>query len=178
MFEYAAFLRGINVGGHHKVPMERLKKCIERIGFGDVKTLLNSGNVVFTSEMRNVGDVEALIESGVSDEFGFAIPTMVVGKQVIDRLIKSDVFTDVDIRDDIRLYMSIVRAGAVASITLPMVYDDGAFQIISQNDRMIASVLDLSKSKTVKGMDALEKLFGKDITTRNWNTILKVAKLF
>lgn len=44
--KYAAFLRGINVGGNRKVPMEDLRKSFESLGFGDVKTLLNSGNVV------------------------------------------------------------------------------------------------------------------------------------
>lgn len=71
-----------------------------------------------------------------------------------------------------------MRPGVHPIDDFPVVYDDGAFIILSIMGRAIASVLDLSLTKTVKGMEALEKLYGKDITTRNWNTIIKVSKLF
>jgi len=45
--KYVAFLRGINVGGHHKVPMADLRKELEKLGFENVMTLLNSGNIIF-----------------------------------------------------------------------------------------------------------------------------------
>ena len=46
---YAAFLRGINISGKNKIPMAELKKAFEEAGFEDVITLLNSGNILFTS---------------------------------------------------------------------------------------------------------------------------------
>ena len=47
--QYVAFLRGINVGGHHKIPMAELRNVMEEMGFSEVVTLLNSGNVIFDS---------------------------------------------------------------------------------------------------------------------------------
>jgi uncharacterized protein (DUF1697 family) len=177
MPQYAAFLRGINVGGHHKVPMAQLKACTESLGASNVKTLLNSGNVVFDSDFSEVAALERLLESKFATVFGFNIPTMVVTKQELDSWLKDDPFSRVDLHADIRLYISIVRPAAEPKVDFPVVHDDGAFQVLSQNGRAIASVLDLSLTKTVKGMDALEKLYGKDITTRNWNTILKVGMI-
>ena len=46
--KYVAFLRGINVGGHHKVPMSELKELLESEGMSNISTLLNSGNAIFT----------------------------------------------------------------------------------------------------------------------------------
>ena len=53
-----AFLRGINVGGHHKVPMAELKTTLVGMGFSNIKTLLNSGNVVFTAPARKIEVLE------------------------------------------------------------------------------------------------------------------------
>ena len=178
MASYAAFLRGINVGGHHKVPMAQLKKCMEEMGLGNVKTLLNTGNVVFESDVAESAELELLIEGKLATDFGFKIPTMVVTRHEVDGWISDNPFVRVKLHDDIRQYISIVRAGMHPKGDFPVVYDDGAFTILSILGRAVTSVLDLSLTKTVKGMEALEKLYGKDITTRNWNTIVKVSKLF
>ena len=55
MKRYIAFLRGVNISGKNKVPMAELKKCFEKLGFGEVKTYLNSGNVIFSSDEDNIG---------------------------------------------------------------------------------------------------------------------------
>lgn len=178
MVEYAAFLRGINVGGHHKVPMAQLKNCLEDMGFENVKTLLNSGNVVFGCDLKDTGELEKRLETKLAEVFGFGIPCMVISKKELLRWIEYDPFSRVETHPDIRLYISIIRSGSMARAGSPDSFDDGAFTIISREGRMVASVLDLSLSKTVKGMEALEKMYGKDITTRNWNTIQKIAKLF
>lgn len=178
MAEFTAFLRGINVGGHHKVPMAQLKKCLEEMGFVDVRTLLNSGNAVFGCDSEEAGELEKRLEAKLAEEFGFGIPCMVISKEELQRWVDADPFSQVEIHPDIRLYISIIRSGSMARAGSPDSFDDGAFTIISREGRMVASVLDLSLTKTVKGMESLEKIYGKDITTRNWNTIQKVAKLF
>ena len=57
---------------------------------------------------------------------------------------------------------------------LPIYSEDGFFKIIAIQDNVVLSMLDLSNSKTVKAMKVLEDHFGKDITTRNWNTLSKL----
>ncbi|MBI2267695.1 MAG: DUF1697 domain-containing protein [Armatimonadetes bacterium] len=53
MTRHAAFMRGINVGGHKKVPMAALKEVMESAGFQDVKTILASGNVLFSAKLED-----------------------------------------------------------------------------------------------------------------------------
>jgi uncharacterized protein (DUF1697 family) len=60
------FLRGINVGGHHKVPMEELRKNLSELGCENVRTLLNSGNFVFETDQADIQNWQAKIESSLS----------------------------------------------------------------------------------------------------------------
>jgi uncharacterized protein (DUF1697 family) len=61
MTKYAAFLRGINVGGYKLIPMEKLKKAFESLRFKNVRTLLSSGNVVFEAQSTNIVSLEQTI---------------------------------------------------------------------------------------------------------------------
>ena len=70
MKRYVAFLRGINISGKNKVPMAELKKAFEELGFREVKTYLNSGNVIFSSDDENIGSLTSRIETMIKEQFG------------------------------------------------------------------------------------------------------------
>jgi uncharacterized protein (DUF1697 family) len=74
MTTYAALLRGINVGGHRKVPMAELRQIMSDLGWKDVRTYLQSGNAVFTTD--DPGPRERL-EGAVAEHFGFEVPCLV-----------------------------------------------------------------------------------------------------
>ena len=74
---YIAFLRGINVGGHSKVPMADLKACFADMGYSNVKTYINSGNVIFTADDTDVRELEMAIEAALEKTFSFAITVVV-----------------------------------------------------------------------------------------------------
>jgi uncharacterized protein (DUF1697 family) len=86
-------------------------------------------------------------------------------------------FSGIALTSDLRFYVSFLKDDAKIALTYPWISEDKSFQILSCSERVVVSVLDLSTSKTVKGMELLEKLFGKNLTTRNWNTILKIGLL-
>lgn len=171
--KYIALLRGINVGGHHKVPMERLRSELEKLGYSRIVTLLNSGNVVF--EAHATADLETQIEKHLQHVFGFPIPVLLRDFEGILAIAKSNPFENIEVTGNTRLYVSFLKTATKRDLTLPHLSQDGSFQIIAVKNNTIFSVLDISKGKTVKGMDELEQLFGKEITTRNWNTIMKLA---
>jgi uncharacterized protein (DUF1697 family) len=150
-----AILRGINVGGHHKVPMAVLRDEMTTMGFGSVRTLLNSGNVIFESASEDPSSLETQIEARLASKFGFPIPVMIRTAASMSDLVESDPFSLIlsEVKDpNIRLYITFTRSG-----------------------ENIPSVLDLRDSQTTKEMEQLEKRLGKDITTRNWNTIVKMV---
>ncbi|QOX62419.1 DUF1697 domain-containing protein [Anoxybacterium hadale] len=75
---YIALLRGINVGGNNKVAMKDLKACFERMGFSNVITYINSGNVLFSGEKQVMTELILFCEETLKNEFGFPIRTMVI----------------------------------------------------------------------------------------------------
>lgn len=176
MNRYVAFLRGINVSGHHKVPMADLRKEMEKLNFEKVITILNSGNIIFDSAKDDVKSLEKIVSDHLEKTFGFPIPTIIRKSETIYHLLDKDPFKDILLTKDIRLYVSFLQEDVKTDLQLPWVNDNNAFKIIGKIDKAIISVLDLSITKTPKGMEALERYFGKQITTRNWNTIKRIEK--
>jgi uncharacterized protein (DUF1697 family) len=160
----------------NKVPMNELKLILQNMGFENIITLLNSGNVIFETNQTKIAELESQITQQLHSSFGFPIPVIIRSAENLKQIILSDPFKGIDITKEIRLYISFLRNKPQTDFTLPWVSEDKSFQILKIHEADIISVLDLSLGKTVKGMDALEKLFGKDITTRNWNTILKIGE--
>ncbi len=81
MRRYIAFLRGINISGKNKIPMAELKKSFENQNFSQVKTYLNSGNVIFSSDEDHLDKLTGQIESTIKKQFGFDIPVFVISKE-------------------------------------------------------------------------------------------------
>jgi uncharacterized protein (DUF1697 family) len=72
-----ALLRGINVGGNRKVPMAQLRVLAQRLGWGNVTTYIQSGNVVFTANGVSTAAAEQQLEQAIELHFGFAVPVIV-----------------------------------------------------------------------------------------------------
>jgi len=174
--KYAAFLKGINVGGHHKVPMADLQLELRKLGFHNVVTLLNSGNIIFDSSVESISELENTIAGHLEKTFGFSIPTIIRSTEFICELLDNNPFKDITITKDIRLYLSFLRNDTDVQLELPWKSSDGAFEILEVRDKTIISVLNVSISQTPKAMADLEKSYGKDITTRNWKTIERIGK--
>lgn len=175
--KYIAFLRGINVGGHHKVPMGELRAEMEKLDFEEVTTILNTGNILFDT---NVGDLEQLekrISAHLEKVFGFPIPTILRKWKMLEGLLNRNPFKAETLTKDIRLYVSFLQKDIEIDVELPWISEDKAYKIIKKKEKEVLSVLDVSALKTTKAMGILERKFGKkNITTRNWNTIKRIEK--
>ncbi len=173
---YVALLRGINVGGNKKVPMAELKKTLEKLGFKNVRTLLASGNVVFEAASDNTGELLKTITTALEKKFKFSIPVILLPFSGIEKIIELEPFKKIKLTPETRLYVTFLSEKTKSKLPLPYHSPDDSFQILSMNDRAIFSVLDLSKTQTPDVMNILEKEFGKNITTRNWNTVEKIGR--
>ena len=76
MSRYVALLRAINVGGH-VVKMDRLRTLFEQLGFSDVKTVIASGNVLFSSSARTIAALEDHIERALASALGYEVTTFI-----------------------------------------------------------------------------------------------------
>lgn len=173
--KYVALLRGINVGGAKKVGMTDLVDVLEKNGFEKVKTLLNSGNVVFDCGETSVAEITKKLSEILAKKFGFEIPVIIRTMKEIERLIAEDPFKSVKITPDTRLYVTFL--GNKMEHPKPSI-DSEFFKILRVSESEICSVIVISDNKnTTDLMGSIEKTYGKNVTTRNWNTVVKIAAL-
>lgn len=88
MEKYIAFLRGINIGGRNKISMPVLKRAFEEIGFFNVVTYINSGNIIFSSGMQDKSELIRKIELVIADKFALNIPVAVVSAKELTDTVK------------------------------------------------------------------------------------------
>ena len=151
---YVALLRGINVGGNNIVSMSLLKERFEKMGYKNVTTYINSGNVIFTADGSSIEALTKTIEDALEKKFGFVPAVILRTQKQIQNLIAKDPFKDVNVTPQTRLYISFTD---------------------TQN---LENVIEITPEKnTTDLMKGAEKKYGKRITTRNWNTIVKISKL-
>ena len=173
---FVALLRGINVGGNKKVPMTDLKKMLEKMKFMNVKTLLASGNVLFDSTEAGEKTLKKNIEECLLKTFGFPVPTLIRPLQELKKLQTSDPFKGIRVTPETRLYVTFLSGKPTRSLKIPYVSPDGNYKILRVSDTEICSVLTVTKDHgTIDVMSVLEKEFGREITTRNWNTVQKLV---
>ena len=89
MKRYIAFLRGVNISGKNKVPMAELKKGFEELGFAEVRTYLNSGNVIFSCEEDNIAPFSNQIEMTIKNQFGIDIPVFVISQEKLKDILNN-----------------------------------------------------------------------------------------
>lgn len=87
--KYIALLRGINVGGNNKVSMADLKLCFEALGLTNVRTYINSGNVLFESSDRSAQKLAQLCSDAMTNQFGFYINCVVISHEDYAKMVAS-----------------------------------------------------------------------------------------
>lgn len=176
---YAALLRGVNVGGNHRVPKAEFLAVLEGLGFYDVTVYLNSGNAVFTSD--KVVEPKT-VQQALGEHFGFTIPALVLPAQKIREIaetIPKD-WTNDSPRPDKSGQKSDVLY-LFEEINTPDVLDKIGYK--SEIETMIyidgAVIANISRANQSKG--SLQKLMGTGLyskmTIRNVNTARKLAEL-
>jgi len=89
MKRYIVLLRGINVGGNNKISMPELKKAFTELGFAEVSTYLNSGNVIFSSAIDDKNVLSNKIELMIKDRFDLDIPVFIVLQEKLEELLNN-----------------------------------------------------------------------------------------
>lgn len=178
MATYAAFLRGINVGGQNLVAMKRLSRAFESLDFKNVKTLLASGNVLFEARVANTDRLARKIEEKLKKTFGREIGTIVRTLEGLREFVDTQPFRGIKVTPRTRLFVTFLSEKPKTGLKIPYQSPDKSFRILSRTDGEVCSVLTVGPqwAKNLREMNILEKEFGKKVTTRSWGTVDKVVK--
>jgi len=168
MKRYAAFLRGVSPVNCR---MPELAKAFAAAGFSDVRTLLSSGNVVF-----GAGGAERTIrkkaEAAMQEHLGRSFMTFVRTIDELQALLEAEPFARFKLGPDAKRIVTFLPAVPAAAPRLPIELD-GA-RILAIEGREIFSAY-LPSPKGPVFMALIEKSFGKDVTTRTWDTVRKAC---
>jgi uncharacterized protein (DUF1697 family) len=163
------------VGGRKKVPMAALKKAFEAMGFKDVRTVLASGNVIFEAPGKDPHP-DLTISRGLEKAFGFPVRVLVRTVRELRDLVASDPFKGEPSGPGIKLYVTFLAQKKPALSRLHLKTPAEGVRIVRVRPGEVLSVITLSASGgTPELMAFLEKAFGREVTTRNWQTVRKLA---
>ena len=168
MPRYAAFLRGVMPTN---ASMEELRRAFEVAGYGNVRTVLASGNVVFDSRATPVPALERKVEAAIEKGLGRRFLTIVRPVEELRRLLERDPYRG-RVKPAAKRIVTFVR-GPVAQPELP-IERDGATLLHLDKGVLFSAYLPTPKGPVF--MALIEKTVGKNQTTRTWQTIEKVAR--
>ena len=172
---FVALLRGINVGGKNKVEMARLRALFETLGCRQVRTYINSGNVIF-DDGRDRETLRTLIEDAIATDFGFAVPTVL---RDADSLIAVADAIPASWRDDatMRCYVMFLWEQVDAPAVLDQLVIKPEIDDVSYVPGAILWRVDRDQL-TRSGMMKLQRTsLYQQMTVRNCNTLRKLADM-
>jgi uncharacterized protein (DUF1697 family) len=170
MPRYAALLRGVMPTN---AKMTALKDAFEAAGFTDVKTILGSGNVVFSARAASEASLERRAEAAMKERLGRSFPTIVRAVEDLQAIVAADPYAAFPLPPGAKRVVTFLRAKPKTRLTLPIELD-GAY-ILRVKDREVFSAY-VATPKGPVFMTLIEKTLGKEVTTRTWQTVEKLAR--
>jgi len=153
--------------------MPALKAAFEAAGFTNVKTVLGSGNVAFDARSSSEQALEQKAEAAMHEQLGRTFFTIVRPIEQLQALLATDPYKPFKVSPQAKRIVTFLRGRPRAKLKLP-VDMDGA-RILAMKEGAVFSTY-LPNPKGPVFMTLIEKTFGKDVTTRTWDTIAKVAR--
>lgn len=170
MPRYAAFLRGVSP---MNAKMPELKKAFEAAGFTDVQTVLSSGNVVFDGRRASETRLERAAEAAMRDRLGQAFLTIVRPVDALREMLATDPYREYKVSPSAKRIVTFLRGAPASKIELPF-EQDGARLLALIGREVYSAYLPTPKGPVF--MTLIERAFGKEVTTRTWDTVAKVAR--
>ncbi|MBB2922836.1 DUF1697 domain-containing protein [Cellulomonas cellasea] len=176
MTAVVALLRGVNVGGHRKVPMARLRAVAEGLGHEQVATHLNSGNVVLVAPDDAPPErLAADLAGALRDDVGFDVDVVVRTRAAFDEVVAANPFPEAAAEDPARVLVTFFAA----DLDPDPAFDAGAYgdeQVVwTRREAYVHYVHGLGRSRLTP--DVLTRAARQAGTGRNWRTVLALRDL-
>ena len=176
--KYVSILRGINVSGQKKMAMNDLRSLYELLGFQNVVTYIQSGNVIFEATVKNKTNLKVKIEEAIKKKYKFHVPVEIRTNRELENIIKNIPFGSVDLLEDgTRIFITFLSskplAVKVAEIKKYVVAPEKL--VVRGIEVYLYCPNGYGKSKLSNTF--LEHKLGVAATTRNWKSVIKLYEL-
>jgi len=170
MSVYIAMLRGINVTGHKIIKMEALRASFAAQGFKNVKSYVQSGNLIFEAPIASIATLSAKIEKKIMSDFGHAVPVFLRTAKEMAEVVKRNPFSKDPAIDQTKLHVTFLADAApktAAELLQPLAAGPEQIRVIG---REIYLYCPLGYGNSKISNNAIEKKLSVGATTRNWKT--------
>jgi uncharacterized protein (DUF1697 family) len=172
---YVALLRGVNIGKANRVPMAEFRGLLEGLNFAAVRTLLNSGNAIFSAPRRASAQYAKAIHTALHSALGLELPVVVKSSREFLAAVEQIPFEPAEDEHSRLLVAFAQQRAALQGLSMlnPLVRSDERFHI----GRQAAYLLCTGGILESKAAAAMLGKVGRSVTTRNWATVLKLRQL-
>ena len=179
MQTYISILRGINVSGKKKIKMNELKAVYESLDLENVRSYIQSGNVIFNDQNPDQSNLSAAIGKKLAEVFGFPVTVLIRDRDTFQRIINRNPFLAeraVDTRALLVTLLSQAPSQAALAGIEPAI-DDGDQYRFSDSQEEVYLFCPDGYGRTRLSNSFFEKKLGVVATTRNWNTVNKLYEI-
>lgn len=173
MQSYIGFLRGINVGGQKKIKMADLRLSLEKSGFSDVKTYIQSGNLILKSE-KQAKSIMSSVQECIKKDFGFEVPTLVLITSEIKSILENMPFQNTEEKN---LYFTLLHKNPNRDLVdsfKELQFENEDF-VVAENCVYLNCKKGAGKAKLNNNL--IENKLKVTATTRNLNTMRKMIEM-
>ncbi len=176
MPKYVGLLRGINVTGKKMIKMETLRATFESLGFENVKSYINSGNLVFETTKTDEAKLAKTIHDAIRREFGFDISVMIRSITEIKEIVEWDPFAgQFESHKDVHVFFLHDKlSGEQEALLLAQGNENEIFAILG---RHVACLLKIHITDSAVGKGFIDKKLKVAATGRNWRTVNMIAEM-
>lgn len=177
MRTYIILLRGINVSGQKKIKMAHLRILLEEIGFHNVVTYIQSGNIVLRTTDKSNKNVEDLISNGIRDHFGFKVPVLAKSKKDFEGILMENPFKDKPLSEGNQIYFILLRNVPDKVRVTTLEQEEYKNQEFSITDNCVYVYCKKGYGNAKMDNNLIERKLSVQATTRNLRTMLKLLEM-
>ncbi len=177
METYIAILRGINVSGHKSVKMADLKKSLEELDFKNIRTYIQSGNVIFETKKTKEEELEKKLEKKIEQAFRFEVPVIVRNHTELKKTVENNPFLDKRKEDVTKLHVTFLSQKPDSSLIASLSKNNYAPDEFIVAEKEIFLFCPNGYGNTKLSNTFFENKLKIKATTRNWKTINKLEEL-
>ncbi len=172
--KYVGLLKGVNVGGNNKVNMETLRAVCENIGFTNVKTYINSGNIIFDSSESTNDNLAKKISDAIEREFSLNIRVVVRSMDEINSIIAKNPFAG-KFEEEKNMHILFLNEPVPAEKAELLISQNTESEQYAVIDYEIYCLLNEGFLSSLLGKNYIDKKLKIPSTARNWRTVNKIA---
>lgn len=174
---YISLLRGINVGGQKIIPMVDLRNTFESIGFSNVKTHIQSGNVAFASRRKNLREMENDVKAAIKKRFGFDVGVTVLGLIDLEKIVSMNPFGKEKLKSGERIYLTVLSGRPYSERIVGLRRIKDGVDKIQVIDTTVYVLCRKGYTMSPFNNNAIEKTLQVGATTRNLETMEKLVEI-